>query len=162
MPRSRVLREAGLRAFCAVPQKANGPGTSEAVATASNWFPATVQGHYRGNQPANQVTLRRGTYHALRTLHLSLRDILKQRGMDLEGFELSPFPWQGTVLPLHHRPTNQSLLQFAQGSRHYPGFIEAEFRFGTSSGGSALPLKGGFHSDHVTSNLAIHRPISRQ
>jgi hypothetical protein len=37
------------------------------------------------------------------------------RGMDLEGFEPSPVPWQGTVLPLHHRPTNQSLLQFAEG-----------------------------------------------
>ena len=30
---------------------------------------------------------------------LPLRDILHRRGMDLEGLEPSPVPWQGTVLP---------------------------------------------------------------
>jgi len=39
--------------------------------------------------------------------------------------------------------------------------LKAEFRFGTSSGGSST-FDGGFHCDHVTSNLAIHSPISRQ
>src|SRR5579862_776107 len=75
----------------------NGPGISEAVATANNSFPAKVT-----LLLSRQSGLKSSYFKEGRTLPyeppLPLRDILDQRGMDLEGLEPSPAPWQETVL----------------------------------------------------------------
>jgi hypothetical protein len=66
------------------------------------------------------------------------------RGMDLEGFEPSPVPWQGTVLPLHHRPTSQSLLQ--SGHKLRPSglhLLKRSFVLEQALAVSARPLKSG-------------------
>lgn len=82
--------------------------------------------------------------------------------MDLEGLEPSPVPWQGTVLPLHHRPTNPSFFNRYKDSGPYAAFVEAEFRFGTVRVATLRTLNGRIpQQSRVTSNLALHRPNSR-
>jgi hypothetical protein len=83
---------------------------SRPFVTANIQFPATVQNHCRKNQPINQVTSRRAV-PCLTNPPLVPERQSSRRKVDLKGFEPSPFPWQGTVLPITPQAHAESLRQ---------------------------------------------------
>src|SRR5271155_4141713 len=90
------------------------PGIPRPSREPINRYPVKVTPIIKTAPPQIKL-LQGGSHPVLRTLHLSLRDNPSEKeGMDLEGFEPSLGPCRGPLLPLHHGPTNQSLLQFAQ------------------------------------------------